>query len=32
MSSLAAARFSAQAVFVAWFDAVRWATDIMARL
>jgi EAL and modified HD-GYP domain-containing signal transduction protein len=32
MSSLAAAGFSAQAVFVAWFDAVRWAADIMARL
>lgn len=32
MISLAAAGFSAQAVFVAWFDAVRWAADIMARL
>jgi EAL and modified HD-GYP domain-containing signal transduction protein len=32
MTSLAAAGFSAQAVFVAWFDAVRWAEDIMSRL
>jgi EAL and modified HD-GYP domain-containing signal transduction protein len=32
MVSLATAGFSAQAVFVAWFDAVRWAADIMARL
>jgi EAL and modified HD-GYP domain-containing signal transduction protein len=32
MSSLAAAGFSAQAVFMAWFDAVRWADEIMARL
>jgi EAL and modified HD-GYP domain-containing signal transduction protein len=32
MLSLAATGFSAQAVFVAWFDAVRWAEDIMSRL
>jgi EAL and modified HD-GYP domain-containing signal transduction protein len=32
LSSLAAAGFSAQAVFVAWYGAMRWADDIMARL
>ncbi|HET7504369.1 MAG TPA: HDOD domain-containing protein [Kofleriaceae bacterium] len=32
MSALASAGFSAQAVFLAWYDAVRWADDIMSRL
>jgi EAL and modified HD-GYP domain-containing signal transduction protein len=32
LASLAAAGFSAQAVFVAWYDAVRWADDIIGRL
>jgi len=30
--SLAAAGFSAQAVFMAWYDSVRWADDIIARM
>jgi len=30
--SLAASGFSAQAVFMAWYDSVRWAEDIIARL
>jgi len=32
LGSLAGTGFSAQAVFMAWYDAVRWADDIMARL
>jgi c-di-GMP phosphodiesterase len=32
LAQLTAAGFSAQAVFMAWYDAVRWADDIMARL
>jgi EAL and modified HD-GYP domain-containing signal transduction protein len=32
LASLAAVGFSAQAVFMAWYDAVRWADDIMSRL
>jgi len=32
LSSLAGTGFSAQAVFMAWYDAVRWADDIMRRL
>jgi hypothetical protein len=32
LASLAGTGFSAQAVFVAWYDAVRWADDIMRRL
>ena len=30
--SLAAAGFSAQAVFMAWYDAVRWSDDIISRM
>jgi EAL and modified HD-GYP domain-containing signal transduction protein len=32
MAQLAAAGFSSQAVFLAWYDAVRWADDIIARV
>jgi len=32
MASLAAAGFSAQSVFMAWYDAVRWAEQIMSLL
>jgi len=32
LSSLAGTGFTAQAVFMAWYDAVRWADDIMRRL
>jgi EAL and modified HD-GYP domain-containing signal transduction protein len=32
LASLSAAGFSAQAVFMAWYDAVRWANDIMGKL
>lgn len=32
LASLAAAGFSAQAVFMAWYEAVRWADDIIRKL
>jgi len=32
LRSLAAAGFSAQSVFMAWYEAVRWSDDIMRRL
>lgn len=32
LGSLAAAGFSAQSVFMAWYDAVRWSDDIMSRM
>jgi EAL and modified HD-GYP domain-containing signal transduction protein len=32
MAQLAAAGFSSQAVFLAWYDAVRWADEIIARV
>ena len=32
LASLAGTGFTAQAVFMAWYDAVRWADDIMRRL
>jgi EAL and modified HD-GYP domain-containing signal transduction protein len=32
LASLSAAGFSAQAVFMAWYDAVRWSDDIIARM
>jgi EAL and modified HD-GYP domain-containing signal transduction protein len=32
LSSLSSAGFSAQAVFMAWYDAVRWADDIIKRM
>jgi EAL and modified HD-GYP domain-containing signal transduction protein len=32
MVQLAAAGFSSQAVFMAWYDAVRWADEIIARV
>ena len=32
LSSLAGTGFTAQAVFMAWYEAVRWADDIMRRL
>jgi EAL and modified HD-GYP domain-containing signal transduction protein len=32
LSSLAGTGFTAQAVFMAWYDAVRWADDIIRRL
>jgi EAL and modified HD-GYP domain-containing signal transduction protein len=32
MAALSAAGFSAQAVFMAWYDAVRWSDDIISRI
>jgi EAL and modified HD-GYP domain-containing signal transduction protein len=32
MVALSAAGFSAQAVFMAWYDAVRWSDDIISRI
>ena len=32
LALLSAAGFSAQAVFMAWYDAVRWSDDIIARM
>lgn len=32
LRSLAGSGFTAQSVFVAWFEAIRWADDIIARL
>jgi c-di-GMP phosphodiesterase len=32
LSSLAGTGFTAQAVFMAWYEAVRWSDDIMRRL
>jgi EAL and modified HD-GYP domain-containing signal transduction protein len=32
LGSLGGAGFSAQSVFMAWYDAVRWADEIIAKL